>query len=457
MVVAVAFVAATATVLVSILPFVSFAYRSSPGHVAIETAASIIGLLAAVLVAGRFRRSGELADVLLTGALLMLASTNLVFSTLPSLAAGPPGKFALWSPVPGRLIGACVLAVAAFAPVRPIRDRLRALVGTATAVGVTLAVVAVAVSLLAEALPAGIDPHLSPESSGRPRLVGAPAFLAIQLASVPLYAAASYGFLRKAEARGDDMMAWFAAGATAAAFARLNYFLFPSLQSEWVYVGDFMRLAFYLLLLGGAFHEIVSYQQRLADAAVDAERRRMARDLHDGLAQELAFISTQARRLDKPSQRTDLARHIALAADRALDDSRDAIAALTRPADEPLAVSVARAAEEVGGRAGTEVHTEVSPTLAVPLHVREALVRIVREAVTNAARHGEASAVRIVLAGDGETVLRIRDDGKGFSADDNTAPVGFGLRSMRERAEALGGSLRVTSSETGTLVEVRLP
>jgi two-component system NarL family sensor kinase len=93
----------------------------------------------------------------------------------------------------------------------------------------------------------------------------------------------------------------------------------------------------------------------------------------------------------------------------------------------------------------------------VPLHVREALVRIVREAVTNAARHGEASAVRIVLAGDGETVLRIRDDGKGFSADDNTAPVGFGLRSMRERAEALGGSLRVTSSETGTLVEVRLP
>ena len=453
---AIALAAALVTLLVSVLPTVSFAYRSKPGHVAIETAATLIGLLAALLVAGRFRRSGEVADLLLTGALLLLASTNLVFSTMVSLTTAEPGKFDLWSPVAGRLIGASALALAAFAPTKIIEDRSRALLTVVAAVVLTVPTIAVLVSVAAPVLPGGIDPQLSPESSSRPRIVGAPAFLAIQLVSVPLFAAAACGFLRRAEARRDEMMAWFAAAATVAAFARINYFLFPSLQSEWVYVGDFMRLAFYLVLLGGTFREISGYQRRLAEAAVDAERRRMARDLHDGLAQELAFISTHARRLPKRPDPSELARQIAFAADRALDDSRDAIAALTRPVDEPVAVSITRAAEEVGGRAGVEVRTDVSPVLTVPLEVREALVRIVREAVTNATRHSDAHAVSITMDGNGDIVLTIRDDGKGFARHDEASRGGFGLRSMRERAEALGGTFHVTSSDAGTLVEVRL-
>jgi signal transduction histidine kinase len=456
---AIAVAAALMTLLVSLLPTVSFAYRSRPGHVAIETAATLIGLLAALLVAGRFRRSGELADLLLTGALLLLGSTNLVFSALVSLTTAEPGKFDLWSPVVGRLLGALALALAAFAPTKVLAARSRALLTVVAAVVLMIPTVAVLVSLAAPVLPGGIDPQLSPESSNRPRIVGAPAFLAIQLVSVPLYAAAASGFLRRAEARRDEMMAWFAAAATVAAFARLNYFLFPSLQSEWVYVGDFLRLAFYLLLLSGAFHEILGYQRRLAEAAVDAERRRMARDLHDGLAQELAFISTHARRLPMRPDPSELARQIAFAADRALDDSRDAISALTRPVDEPIAVSIARAAEEVGRRAGVEVRTDVSPVVTGPLRVREALVRIVREAVTNATRHGDAQAVSITMGRtmgrNGDIVLSISDDGKGFSMHDEAS--GFGLRSMRERAEVLGGSFRVTTSDAGTLVEVRLP
>jgi hypothetical protein len=108
--------AALATLLISILPSVDFAYRSHTLHVAIETAASIIGLLAAYLVLGRFRRSASLRDLLLVGAFLLLAATNLCFSSLPALSGGPPGRFETWSPVAGRLLGAVALAAAAFAP-----------------------------------------------------------------------------------------------------------------------------------------------------------------------------------------------------------------------------------------------------------------------------------------------------------------------------------------------------
>src|ERR671932_286885 len=98
--------AGVVTLLVSILPWVDFAYRSRPLHVAIETAASIIGLLAAYLLLGRYRRSASLRDLLLVGAFLLLAATNLCFSSLPAMSGGPPGRFETWSPVAGSLLGA---------------------------------------------------------------------------------------------------------------------------------------------------------------------------------------------------------------------------------------------------------------------------------------------------------------------------------------------------------------
>ena len=175
-------------------------------------------------------------------------------------------------------------------------------------------------------------------------------------------------------------MRWFAAGAILAAFASLNYLFFPSLYSDWVYTGDFLRLGFYLLVLVGTGREIQTYWRRLADVAVLEERRRIARDLHDGLAQELAFIAAETR---GPASK---------AAERALDESRRAIAALTRPVDEPLHVALVQAAEEVAHRVGTQIRFEGETVSTVPGDTREALIRIVREAVTNAARHGGAAA-----------------------------------------------------------------
>ena len=153
--------------------------------------------------------------------------------------------------------------------------------------------------------------------------------------------------------------------ATLAAFAHLNYLFFPSLYSDWVYTGDFLRLGFYLLILVGTGREIQTYWHRLAQVAVLEERRRMARELHDGLAQELAFVVAET---SGPAR---------AAGERALDESRRAIAALTRPVDEPLDVALVQAAEEVARRVGTQLRFAVASDLEASADTREALIRIV--------------------------------------------------------------------------------
>ncbi|HEX2505249.1 MAG TPA: ATP-binding protein, partial [Gaiellaceae bacterium] len=131
--------------------------------------------------------------------------------------------------------------------------------------------------------------------------------------------------------------------------------------------------------------------------------------------------------------------------------------ALTRPVDEPLDVALLQAAEEVAHRVGTQVRFDGERVVDVPGDTREALIRIVREAVANAGRHGGAARVSIELANGNGLRLRIIDDGAGF-VPGLTRPGGFGLVSMRERAEALGGSLILESEPgEGTTVEVLVP
>ena len=444
------------TLLVSVLPFVDFAYRGEGTHVAIETAASIIALLAAIIVMGRFVRSHARSDLLLSGALLLLAASNFVFSAIPSTLSAEASSFEVWSTLIARVLSAVALAAAAFAPDRPIpRPRLMLLRTVGATVGL-LAAVALLVALLEPLLPAAVDPQLSPESSARPRLVGPASVLVLQLVIVLVYAAATIGFVRRVERTGDELMLWFAVAATIAAVSRLNYFLFPSLYSEWVYTGDVFRLLFYLLLFGGAIREIAGYQRRLAAGAVLEERRRIARDLHDGLAQELAFITSQVRRLEG-SENGEVVEMIAHAADRAHEESRTAIAALIQPANGPFESSLAHAAAEVAERALGRVHLELAPDLAPPAEIQEALIRVVREAVGNAVRHGEAENVWVSIANEGGLTLTVSDDGVGFSGQAK-GTGGFGLLSMRERIEALNGTfaLRSTPGE-GTAVKVTLP
>jgi signal transduction histidine kinase len=189
------------------------------------------------------------------------------------------------------------------------------------------------------------------------------------------------------------------------------------------------------------------------------ERRRIARDLHDGLAQELAFIASQTRVLANSPDPEGIGL-VVRAAERALDESRRAIAALTRPVDERLDIALAQQAEELSGRLGVRVLLDLEAIGSVSSDAREGLLRIAREAITNAGRHGRPSKIKVQLENHDGVTLRVTDDGRGFRVDDPRVYVGgrYGIAGMRERAEALGGSLRLESRpHVGTKVEVRVP
>jgi signal transduction histidine kinase len=447
---------AAATAAITTLPFLHFAYRSPSAHVALETAAVLIASMTGFLVAGRYRRTARLDDLLLALALALFAAANLVFGAIPRVGDLGEDAMGTWAPLAARLLATATFAAAAFAPpVRVRRTARAARLAAAAGVGLLVAVGA-AVALLGSRLPRALDTGLSPESSNRPFFVGSTGLLAAQFLGVILLGAAAVGFTRKAGAGDDPLLRLLGPAAAIRAFASVNYFLFPSIYSEWLYTGDAFRLAFYLVLLTAAGREVHSYWHRLADLAAQEERRRIARDLHDGAAQDMAFVVTQARRA-RTAPTPDALAALVGAAERGLDESRRAIDALSQRPDEPLDVTIARAAELVATRAGARVELDLDEGVDVAPAVREELIRIVREAVTNAVRHGGASTVHVALSGARDGLrLAVADEGSGFGAGE--ARAGFGLTSMRERAARIGGRCLVTSAlGRGTTVEVLVP
>lgn len=196
---------------------------------------------------------------------------------------------------------------------------------------------------------------------------------------------------------------------------------------------------------------------RLA-AALTAQRHAIARDLHDGLAQELAFIAAQLPRLGRGGDDARLLRELQVATGRALLEARLAIDALRAADAVPLGVALRRLADAVRGRFGTEVQLALPRDLTVDAARRTALLRIAAQALANAVQHGGARAVDVTVEVAGPGVrLRVADDGAGF--DPAADASGWGLVSMRERCELLGGRFRIAARPDGggTEVTVVLP
>jgi signal transduction histidine kinase len=446
------------TLVLHAVPGLEPAYQNRALHVAKETAAALVLLLVAALLYGRFRRSGRLLELLALAGVVVLAGKNLVFSVLTAILIETSGGLTTWRMTGAGMLGAALLAAAALSPERLVPDRRR---GVLLVTGAALAGLA---ALMAIAgiydLPAAFtDP---PETRTELQYLSQhPALLVADIGATALFLIAGAAFGRRAERERDEFQLWLGVGAAILGVAYLNYSLFPSAYTDFLYSGDLFRIAAVVAWGIGTIRQISAYQAGYADAAVHEERRRVARDLHDGVAQELAFISTQMHWLTKrtkdPEDRESTTQ-IMEAVQRALDESRGAISALSRPVQEPLCDMLAHTAEEVAGRLDVRLRLDLDDGVAVPPAWEVALPRILREAIANAVRHGKARTVEVHLTNGAGIGLRVTDDGEGFDVSAPRADASFGLTSMRERAETLGGEFKLSSQPgRGTSIEVRIP
>lgn len=218
--------------------------------------------------------------------------------------------------------------------------------------------------------------------------------------------------------------------------------------------------AAYALRLSGTLED----SRRELLAAREDERRRLRRDLHDGLGPQLAGVVMGLDVLRSsiaagaPQRADDIAATVTGQVRSAVDDVRRLVAGLRPPVLDDLGlVAALQALVPPGARPALAVEGDVDAVAGAGLGaaVEVAVYRIAAEAVANAARHAGASRVVVELSLEDEhVVLTVRDDGRGLPA---AVTTGVGLVSMRERAEELGGWCRVTSTGAGATVTARLP
>jgi signal transduction histidine kinase len=268
---------------------------------------------------------------------------------------------------------------------------------------------------------------------------------------------AAVGFVQRQRAEGDHVAGVMALAMIVLAGAAFANLLPGALAPGRIGTGEALRALACGLILAAAVIRDRQVHARISRATALAERRRVARDLHDGIAQDLAFIAAHGPRFveelgdDHP---------VVIAARRALAISRSTISELSDPGAATAHEALEAVAHELGARFGISVAVNAELAGDLSPHERENVTRIAREAIANAARHGGARNV-IVSLRQTETgiALRVVDDGCGITgAEKLPAPEGFGLRSMRERAAALGGQLNVRQPRMGgTELEVVLP
>jgi len=199
------------------------------------------------------------------------------------------------------------------------------------------------------------------------------------------------------------------------------------------------------------------------EMAVFEERNLLAQELHDSIAQSLAFLNIQVQLLrnDLQQEQTDTAlqglEQIREGVQECYDDVRELLVHFrTRVGNADLETAVRSALEKFEGQTGISTvfsHRGSVPDLP-PEHVLQAM-HIVQESLSNVRKHARASHVDVELVCDGECALYINDNGIGFDSAHDAGDTHVGLSIMRERAHRIGAEL-VLESEPGQGTRVRL-
>jgi len=237
---------------------------------------------------------------------------------------------------------------------------------------------------------------------------------------------------------------------------------FVFLTVRWQRIGDFLvEVGSDLSDLRGLELDLASKRSALVDALraqVQAEEReRLARELHDSTVQRLfaacLYLNTMAREVEP--ERGAVLTEIAASLSAAIEEVRFGILELRNDIPSTLELELNDAVRPLLQASGVVCNIHVEDVTVLDDEIRANLRSIVREAVTNAVKHGKASSVTVTVLRDGyHLVLRVADDGLGFAPN---AVFSGGVHNMRQRAERLGGSLELFSGERGTTVIWRVP
>jgi len=209
--------------------------------------------------------------------------------------------------------------------------------------------------------------------------------------------------------------------------------------------------------------------ERLRSLAVAEERMRIAHELHDGMAQVMAYVNTKTQAVKELvgagrfAEAAEQLEQLAAASRDVLTDAREEILALRTPMgpDNPLPRVLRQYVDHWRDQFGLAAELQVDDELRLDPGVELQLLRIVQEALANVRKHAHAAEARIELRQNSEWVhLAVADDGVGFKPGRARPTDGprFGLATMRERAEGIGGTLVVeTGPGRGTRILVRVP
>lgn len=201
---------------------------------------------------------------------------------------------------------------------------------------------------------------------------------------------------------------------------------------------------------------------------LEEERARIARDLHDGVAQTLYFMALQIDMIhgqldQKPGQVTDRLKEVGQTARKVIREVRRSIFSL-RPLDWPagnfgpsLTSFIQEYAEQAGWQADVTISDE---NVVIPDRIEPAIFRLVQESLNNAAKHAGAKHIQVTIepGNDGAILnITVHDDGRGFNPAE-VHEAGLGLNQMRGRVNALGGRIEIVSQPgSGTTVTAQLP
>lgn len=477
----------------------SFVLVDRSADVAVNSLTLLAAGSLAALALARFRESGRLAGLFQASAFLLVAWVTLlnvaaVVVRLEGRAGlslgGLPDEtqLPLYVSAVTRLVAGALLVIGGAAAVSMIhrapRTRRTLLLPT-----VVLTVVFLFLYLLSEQFPAFdelLPAFIGPRGLGQlireqrfagpmPDVTGI-AF-AIQAASAALFLF-GVAFYRRSYLRdGPVADGYLAVAMLIGAFAEIHFYFYPGIYGGLVTTAEALRLTFFVVLLAGinaesrsdlrALRSAYATLERLrlseAERATLEERTRLARELHDGLAQDLWFAKLKHERLvpNVPEEHRALAGEVTQALDQAIAEAKQAVVTM-RAGDErerPLEELMARVIDDFAGRSGVRADFSAAdvPT-SLQARTQVEVLRVLQEALTNVRKHADATVVRVIAEVEDDTLrLTITDNGRGFRPDE-TSGDGLGVQGMKERARLMGGELRVVSEPSGgTTVELTVP